>query len=177
MSAVSRSSAGLARFHAIISTAIWISSSSAARIAAARSGSATGSSERTTVPVSFRIRSWSAGGVPSISAITLNGSGNASASTRSTRRCSAMPSSMPSTSSVIRGRSAWMARGVNALDTSLRSLVWSGGSRSSMDTTLARGDSSAAPYICSRIWRSRLSAATLPSSTDSPARSSHDTSS
>ena len=83
---------------------------------------------------------------------------------------------MPSTRPVIRGRSAWMARGVNAFDTSLRSLVWSGGSRSSMDTALARGAPS--PYASSRSWRSRLPAATLSSSTDRPgARSSQDTSS
>ena len=87
-----------------------------------------------------------------------------------------MASSMPSHQFGDPGRSASMARGVNALDTSLRSLVWSGGSRSSMDTALARGASSP-PYSSSRICRSRLSAAILSSSTDRPgARSSQDTS-
>src|SRR5215471_5564610 len=173
MSAVSRSPAGLARFHAIISAAICRSSASAAMIALASPGSATGSSERTTVPVSCRIRSWSAGGAPSIWAITLNGSGNASASTRSTRRSAAMAPSISSTSSMIRGRSAWIARGVNAFDTSRRSLVWSGGSRSSMDTAVSRGATS--PNVASRICRSRLSAARFLSSTDRPARNSQET--
>ena len=133
MSAVSRSSAGLARFHAIIPAATWVSSASAAAMAATMAGSLTGSSERTTVPDSCLMRSWSAGGVPSISAITANGSGKASASTRSTRPWRSAASSMSSTSPVTRGCSAWMARGVNAFDTSRRSRVWSGGSRSSMD--------------------------------------------
>ena len=174
MSAVSRSPAGLARFHAIISAAIWVSSASAAAMAAAMSGSLTGSSERTTVPLSCLIRSWSAGGVPSISAITANGSGKASASTRSTRPWRSAASSISSTSPVMRGRSASTARGVNAFDTSRRSRVWSGGSRSSME--MPRGRAASSPYICSRSsmsWRSVM----LRSSTDMPARSSPDTSS
>ena len=141
MSAVSRSPAGLARFHAIISAAICLSSASAAAMAAAVSGSLTGSSERTTVPLSCLIRSWSAGGVPSISAITANGSGKARASTRSTRALGpwrSAASSISSTSPVMRGRSASTARGVNAFDTSRRSRVWSGGSRSSMEMPRGR---------------------------------------
>ena len=123
MSAVSRSSAGWARFHAIMLAAIAVSSASAAAMAEATAGSATGSSERTTVPVSCLMRSWSAGGVPSISAITANGSGKARASTRSTRPSRSAASSMPSTRPVMRGRSACTARGVKAFDTSRRSRV------------------------------------------------------
>jgi hypothetical protein len=74
----------------------------------------------------------------------------------------------------MRGRSASTARGVNAFDTSRRSRVWSGGSRSSME--IPRGPSASSPYNCSRSsihWRSVM----LRSSTDMPARSSPDTSS
>ncbi len=73
-------------------------------------------------------------GTPIICEITANGSGKASASTRSTDPASAIRSSISSTRRSISGCSAATERGVNAFDTSLRSRVWSGGSWSSIES-------------------------------------------
>jgi len=134
-------------------------------------GSVCTSSERTSVPESSRSRAWSAGRVPSISEITANGSGNASSSIRSTLPPSAMRSSERSTRSVTIGSSAAIALGVNTLVTSARSRVWSGGSRSSMDSARALSSSSC------WYWSAIMPPARLRLSTESFARSNAVTSS
>jgi hypothetical protein len=67
-------------------------------------------------------RDHSSTGSPSISAITIIGSGTAK---------SAAMSIVPRASSRMRGSSAATERGVNALPMSARSLVWRGGSMNS----------------------------------------------
>ena len=74
----------------------------------------------------------SSGGTPSISAMTIVGSGRAKSPIRSIRRRPrTSASSEPATAST-RGRSSSTSRGVKAFCTSARSRVWSGGSTSSM---------------------------------------------
>ena len=74
----------------------------------------------------------SAGGMPSISAMTMTGSGLATARMRSKPDGSSTASSSALISSRMWGSRAATARGVNALLTRARSRVWSGGSRNSM---------------------------------------------
>ncbi len=74
----------------------------------------------------------SASGTPSRSLITATDSGSATSATRSPPPASASRSTSRSTFAWTRPRSRSTIRGVNALATSRRSRVWSGGSRSSM---------------------------------------------
>ena len=108
------------------------SSASPASIAAARSsGLIVGSRRRARRFDQDRNRSRSLAGTPSISAITMTGSGYATASMRS------KPAGSTSSRRVFMrprmwGSRALTARRVNALLTRARNRVWSGGSRNSM---------------------------------------------
>ena len=72
-------------------------------------------------------RGWSAAGTPMNSMMTVDGSGYVTSAMRSPPPAASIRSSSPSVISLIRGRIASTARGVNALLTSLRSRVWCGG--------------------------------------------------
>ncbi len=76
-------------------------------------------------------------GTPNSSQITDSGSCRLKDDTRSARPSGSTASRSSSVISWIRGRSASMRRGVNSLDTSLRSRVWSGGSACSMLVPMA----------------------------------------
>lgn len=76
-------------------------------------------------------------GMPSISAITATGSGSATAVSRSPPPCATKSSTSPVASRWTVGTSCSTVRGVNALETSRRIRVWSGGSRSSSPCPLS----------------------------------------
>ena len=90
----------------------------------------------------------SAGSTPSISAITIVGSGPANASIRSTSPSALISSNSSSTISCILGRICSTALAVKALLTSPRSRVWYGGSAKSM---LGWRSMSANPNIDSKL--------------------------
>jgi len=77
-----------------------------------------------------RSRWWSRSGTPSISAITVTGSGSARVGSMSNSPAAATPSTRRSKIAWTRGRSASTKPGVKAFETSLRTRVWSGGSMS-----------------------------------------------
>ena len=79
-------------------------------------------------------RSWSFTGTPSISQMTRTGSGYANSSIRSIWPFPAASASRSSTICWMWGRRLSSAFGVKALLTSPRRRVWSGGSRSSMES-------------------------------------------
>ena len=162
--ALSRSSSLRPRFHAMASAMtrfIWsIASKMASACWKARMGSSTW------VTVCDQARSWSRSpsGMPSISEITVNGSGKANSLMRSTGASRvARSSKMSSTSSPARARICSTARGVKALETSLRRRVWSGGSMFKMARLRRSSRPSTSPASC---WRRVLpSPAMLRSST------------
>ncbi|CAM5243040.1 hypothetical protein SGLAM104S_05704 [Streptomyces glaucescens] len=78
----------------------------------------------------------SVSGTPSISAITATGSGSATSASRSPPPRRTSPSTSSPASASTYGPSRSTVRGVNALDTRRRILVWSGGSRSSIPWSL-----------------------------------------
>lgn len=125
---------------------------------AVRTSSSVGSSASTTADQA-RKSSRSSKGTPSSSQITVIGRGNANASIRSTGSPSAPRAAMASSSSSviasIRGRSASTRREVNALLTSLRSRVWSGGSELSMCARSASANTISSPSCSgSMYWSS-----------------------
>ncbi|HEY5351060.1 MAG TPA: hypothetical protein VIK57_01265 [Streptosporangiaceae bacterium] len=69
----------------------------------------------------------SAAGMPSSSPITVTGSGNANAATKSVSAAEASRSHASATIRSTAGRSAAIRRAVNVADTRRRSRVWSGG--------------------------------------------------
>ncbi len=82
-----------------------------------------GSSVLTTAPDHAAICALSDSGIPNISEITSNGSGKARSVTTSPSPRAANPSSISSTNTCTRGRSASIDDGVNALLTSRRRRV------------------------------------------------------
>ena len=80
--------------------------------------------------------------MPSISAITVTGSGSATSAMRSPPPLSANRVASSVAICRIRGRSDSTIRGVNALDTSRRSRVWTGGSTSSIPARTTRQNGS-----------------------------------
>ncbi len=104
-------------------------------------------------------------GTASSSQITVMGSGKANASSSSTSSLPAIWSSSSAVISSILGRSCSIRRAVNALVTSLRSRVWSGGSLLSMCalSTSANSPRSAGLVTClsNTAWNARPSLLTL----------------
>ena len=106
----------------------------AARAATSRSPApSVGSSRRARCADHALNRARSSGGTPSISAMTITGSGVATASVRSNPARSPMASSSAVVCARICGSSPVTVRRVNALLTKFRSRVWSGESRNSME--------------------------------------------
>ncbi|CAM5490405.1 hypothetical protein SVIOM342S_02834 [Streptomyces violaceorubidus] len=96
--------------------------------------------------------------------ITANGRGKARVSDEVPPPAESRPSSALSTRSRTTGSMPLIARGVNAWETSLRSLVWCGGSWSISASPLRRGDrpASSAPRALrlSTEWSARSNAST-----------------
>lgn len=94
--------------------------------------------------------------------MTVIGSGKASASTRSAEPRGTIASRSCAVTSVMRGRSASMRRGVNSRTTRRRSRVWCGASSSSMLALSAASDSVHRPLVRQSLpnrWSARAARA------------------
>ena len=98
-----------------------------------------GSSAWATKPAAQLNFGSSSTGTPSIRQITATGSGYARSAIRSADPASAMSSSRRSTMVLISGSNDRTTRGANACCASLRSRVWSGGSRNRKPGVFPRG--------------------------------------